>query len=97
MVNVVENALNSQFDLNFFISFPKNINRKSARLFKNKSSIDLMNSQNNKLLEIYSLNIEHINHIIQKAFLGNDEALETLEELSNSALYKLRKAYKRKI
>lgn len=41
--------------------------------------------------------LEHINRIIQKAFLGNDEALETLEELSNSALYKLRKAYRRKI
>ena len=41
--------------------------------------------------------LEHINQIIQKAFLGNDEALNTLEELSNSALYKLRKAYKRKI
>ena len=41
--------------------------------------------------------LKHINRIIQKAFLGNDEALETLEELSNSALYKLRKAYKRKI
>ena len=40
--------------------------------------------------------LEHINQIIQKAFLGNDEALNTLEELSNSALYKLRKADKRK-
>jgi hypothetical protein len=40
--------------------------------------------------------LEYINQIIQKAFLGNDDALNTLKELSNSALYRLRKADKRK-
>jgi hypothetical protein len=38
--------------------------------------------------------LEHINQIIKKAFLGDDEALNTLEKLSHSALYKLSKADK---
>jgi len=38
--------------------------------------------------------LEHINQIIKKAFLGDDEALNTLEKLSYSALYKLSKADK---
>lgn len=56
MVNVVKNVLTN---LLFYLSFRvlMNINRKSTRLFKNKNSIDLMKSQNNKLLEICSLNI----------------------------------------
>ena len=35
--------------------------------------------------------LEYINEIIQKAFLGDDESLNSLEKLSNSALYELRK------
>ena len=40
--------------------------------------------------------LECINNTIKKAFLGDDEALDILEELSNSALYTLRKTEKKK-
>jgi hypothetical protein len=40
--------------------------------------------------------LEFINNTIKKAFLGDDESLDALEDLSNSALYALSKNEKRK-
>jgi len=56
--------------------------------------IDFANLFNFKARDLKML--EFINHTIKKAFLGDDKSLDTLEELSNSALYKLRKVEKRK-
>lgn len=41
--------------------------------------------------------LEYINRIIQNAFLGNNESLNILEKMSNSALYELGKVDKQKI
>lgn len=56
--------------------------------------IDFAKSFNFNTSDIQKL--EDINELIRKAFLGDDDSLNILEELSNSALYKLKKADKRR-
>lgn len=80
-----------------FEEIKKLLNKSSIPYKNNVRFMDIMDFA--ALFNLDEINIQRlkdINQIIKDAMLGNDKSLETLEAMSNSALYELSRADKRK-